>query len=211
MRWMMPMLMALFIDMFTLLVSLSLSGMVTGVGGLLQFIPGLGTIAGIVTWGAGIVLGIIITMCINLTAGVGLMFALFFTYHRSVSRLKVKIESIILRRMTIFFLGELIPIVNNLPLMTIGTALTIWHIHKDEKKAHEKTAGQSAYSEEEPEMQERLSLPQPHFSPQAYTQTQQKTQSPSRAPLLPGRFQDGINPPQRAPNDTNLARTAYAA
>ncbi len=121
---------ALLIDLLQALMSLALLGMLTG----LTLVPILGQIFSVINIPLGFVLGIAISMSLSLTAGIGHLFAFFISFNTSASSLKTKIEARILRRILIMLLGEVIPVINNLPWLTIATLLALWSIRREEKK-----------------------------------------------------------------------------
>ncbi len=135
---------ALFIDLLQAGVSLSIMGVLASI----NVIPVVGQVASMAGLPIGVILGVAINSSISLTAGVGHTFATFLTYSSGNSRIKTKIQGMILRRLGVALFGEIIPGINNLPWWTISTLLTIRAVHKEERKA-------AAAAAEAPEAPER--------------------------------------------------------
>lgn len=108
MRYAPIILFGLFIDGFSAILTLSLSGITVGAGTLLQFIPVVGNIFGTALWGMGLALGFGLTVAINIAFGVALLFIMLFN------------DTLYAKRLWASGM-ELVPGLNFLPFWTLFT------------------------------------------------------------------------------------------
>lgn len=104
---------AIFIDLLQFIITLSLSGAVSTVGGALQFIPFIGTILGTSVWISGIVLGLLFDVVLSLSMGGALLVVL------------ASEDAFYPSYVVGGFFGEAMPLFSVLPLWTGLTVLSL--------------------------------------------------------------------------------------
>lgn len=96
----------------------------------------------------GGILGFVISVCTSVVFGSGLIFGVYLTASNARPNAHWHgVEARIIRRMLIFAFGETLPVVNNIPLWTISTALALQDIRKEVANDDRQSAG--AETEEE--------------------------------------------------------------
>ena len=78
----------------------------------------------------GGILGFVINLGLTATFGVGHVFGLYMAVSQASSKLKTRIEARIIRKVLVRCLGKAVPVINNLPLWTITTALALREMRK---------------------------------------------------------------------------------
>lgn len=113
----------LVLDVLQAIIGLGLMGVTSAAGGILQFIPVVGTAAGAASAAGGAMAGYVTGSALSF--GFGTFLVTLLTYSKMFYP----------RVMSVAYLGEILPVINFLPCWTALAARCTYLKHKEEKTA----------------------------------------------------------------------------